>query len=190
MAVNGYVLACGGDPEDFSQGWQACRLMAAGLYGDSCRQALSRGERTGPSHRPLTPSPVHRAAAGGQSAMSGAATSSRMVRLACVFNMRVQVVPHQNDGAAELLVRGIQQAGVVSVGKALTAALGGTTVEVDAVDQPGPVAGLAQAKRSRSRRAAHAEPLTPSPFLRGQPPIGMPHPSGITRPTKARHDPT
>ncbi|MGW3957966.1 hypothetical protein ACWEKM_45545 [Streptomyces sp. NPDC004752] len=33
-AVNGYILACGGDPEDFSQRWERLRLMAAGLCGD------------------------------------------------------------------------------------------------------------------------------------------------------------
>ncbi|MFI1510201.1 hypothetical protein [Streptomyces sp. NPDC020597] len=53
-AVNGYVLACKGDPEDFSQRWEHLRLAAAGLSGDLCRQALSRWERSGT----LTPSPA------------------------------------------------------------------------------------------------------------------------------------
>ncbi|MFE1408867.1 hypothetical protein ACFW5D_36010 [Streptomyces sp. NPDC058770] len=53
-AVNGYVLACGGDPEDFSPRWERLRLAAAGLSGGLCREALNRWERTGT----LTPSLV------------------------------------------------------------------------------------------------------------------------------------
>lgn len=45
--VNGYVLACGGDPESWSARWESLRLAAAGLSGDLCREALSRWERTG-----------------------------------------------------------------------------------------------------------------------------------------------
>jgi Na+-translocating ferredoxin:NAD+ oxidoreductase RnfC subunit len=56
--------------------------------------------------------------------------------------VRVQVVPDQDDRAAELLVRGIEQAGVVGLGEALAPAFGGAAVEVDAVDQPGSVAGF------------------------------------------------
>ncbi|GAA0493024.1 hypothetical protein ACFQ2B_00320 [Streptomyces stramineus] len=45
--VNGYVLACGGDPESWSARWESLRLAAAGLPGDLCREALRRWERTG-----------------------------------------------------------------------------------------------------------------------------------------------
>ncbi|MFD8621421.1 hypothetical protein [Streptomyces sp. NPDC059513] len=45
--VNGYVLACGGDPESWSARWEGLRLAAAGFSGDLCRQALDRWERTG-----------------------------------------------------------------------------------------------------------------------------------------------
>ncbi len=45
--VNGYVLACGGDPESWSARWESLRLAAAGVTGDLCREALSRWERTG-----------------------------------------------------------------------------------------------------------------------------------------------
>lgn len=63
--------------------------------------------------------------------------------------MRVQIVPDQDDRAAELLVCGVQQAGVVSLVEALAPTFGGAAVEVDAVDQPGPVAGLGADQRSR-----------------------------------------
>lgn len=45
--VNGYVLACGGNPEDWSARWESLRLAAAGVTGDLCREALRRWERTG-----------------------------------------------------------------------------------------------------------------------------------------------
>ncbi|MFD3488754.1 hypothetical protein [Streptomyces sp. NPDC058665] len=46
-AVNGYILACNGDPEDWSVRWESLRLAAADLPGDLCREALRRWERTG-----------------------------------------------------------------------------------------------------------------------------------------------
>ncbi|WP_345653495.1 hypothetical protein, partial [Streptomyces tremellae] len=45
--VNGYVLACGGDPEDWSGRWENLRLIATTLPGDLRREALRRWERTG-----------------------------------------------------------------------------------------------------------------------------------------------
>ncbi|MGW7073064.1 hypothetical protein ACWGII_41145 [Streptomyces sp. NPDC054855] len=45
--VNGYILACNGDPESWSARWESLRLAAAGISGDVCRKALSRWERTG-----------------------------------------------------------------------------------------------------------------------------------------------
>ncbi|RXS66694.1 hypothetical protein EST92_28485 [Streptomyces sp. TM32] len=45
--VNGYVLACGGDPEEWSTRWESLRLDAAGISGDLFRDALRRWERTG-----------------------------------------------------------------------------------------------------------------------------------------------
>ncbi|MFE5560225.1 hypothetical protein [Streptomyces sp. NPDC056544] len=45
--VNGYILACGGDPEGWSARWESLRLAAADVSGDLCREALSRWERTG-----------------------------------------------------------------------------------------------------------------------------------------------
>jgi hypothetical protein len=62
-----------------------------------------------------------------------------MVRLTCVFRL--------SDRAAELLVRGVEQAGVVGLGEALAPSLGGAAVEVRAVDQPGLVAGLGADQR-------------------------------------------
>lgn len=45
--VNGYILACGGDPEGWSARWESLRLAASDVSGDLCREALSRWERTG-----------------------------------------------------------------------------------------------------------------------------------------------
>jgi hypothetical protein len=52
-------------------------------------------------------------------------------------------------GGAGLLVRGIQQAGQVGLGEALAPALDGAALEVDAVDQPRPAAGLRADQRGR-----------------------------------------
>ncbi|MGW6459927.1 hypothetical protein ACWF94_29035, partial [Streptomyces sp. NPDC055078] len=54
QTVNGYVLACGGDPEEWSLRWESLRLKTAGIPGDLYRDALRRWERTST----LTPSPV------------------------------------------------------------------------------------------------------------------------------------
>jgi len=54
--------------------------------------------------------------------------------------MRVDVVPHQDDRAAELLVGGIEQADVVLLGKALLLVLA-LVVDQAAVDEPGRVFG-------------------------------------------------
>jgi hypothetical protein len=48
-----------------------------------------------------------------------------------------QVVPDQDDRPAELLVGAVQQAGVISLVKALAPVLAGPAVQVGAVDQPG-----------------------------------------------------
>jgi hypothetical protein len=66
-----------------------------------------------------------------------------MVRLTCVFRLfRTRTM-----GAAEPLVDGIEQAGVAGLGEALAAAFGVSAVEVDAVDQPGPVTGVGADQR-------------------------------------------
>ncbi|WP_143196924.1 helix-turn-helix domain-containing protein [Streptomyces sp. CB00455] len=52
--VNAYVLACGGDPEEWSPRWESLRLAGAGLSGGLGREALAHWERTGI----LTPIPV------------------------------------------------------------------------------------------------------------------------------------
>ncbi|WP_329027166.1 hypothetical protein [Streptomyces sp. NBC_00690] len=44
--VNGYVLACGGNPEDWSARWESLRLATATPPADLCREALHRWERT------------------------------------------------------------------------------------------------------------------------------------------------
>nr|CAA51964.1 TRA4 [Streptomyces prasinus] len=45
--VNGYVLACGGNPEDWSARWESLRLGRRRGYRRSVREALRRWERTG-----------------------------------------------------------------------------------------------------------------------------------------------
>ncbi|MGI5518371.1 hypothetical protein [Streptomyces sp. CA-106131] len=51
--VNGYVLACGGDPEHWSARWESLRLVAAGVPGDLCpRGAAPVGARRGPHPLP------------------------------------------------------------------------------------------------------------------------------------------
>ncbi|WP_159402297.1 hypothetical protein [Streptomyces sp. FR-008] len=52
MTVNGYVLACGGDPKDWIVRWEKLRLAAAGATNEARRDTLVRWERTGV----LTPS--------------------------------------------------------------------------------------------------------------------------------------
>jgi len=51
----------------------------------------------------------------------------------------IQAVPHHHERAAELLVRGVQQAGVVGLGEALALVVPASAV--GAVDQPGAAAG-------------------------------------------------
>ncbi|GAA3086069.1 hypothetical protein GCM10017600_57850 [Streptosporangium carneum] len=70
--------------------------------------------------------------------------------------MGVQIVPDEHDGAAELLVDGIQQTGVVAFGEtaplALTAA-----AQPDAIDHPAAVPGL-EADHAGDRHPARAFP--------------------------------
>ncbi|MFF5315583.1 MULTISPECIES: hypothetical protein [Streptomyces] len=53
-AVVSYVLACGGDPDEWSDRWQSLRLAEAGPAGDLSREALRRWERTGVL-KPISP---------------------------------------------------------------------------------------------------------------------------------------
>jgi len=60
---------------------------------------------------------------------------------------RVRVVPHDHQGAAELLVSGVQQAGVAGLGEALARVVTVPAAVMDAVDQPRPAAGLDRDQR-------------------------------------------
>jgi hypothetical protein len=53
----------------------------------------------------------------------------------------VQVVPGQDDGTAELLVRGVQEPGVVRLGEAFAPVVAVPAAGAGAVDQPGPQPG-------------------------------------------------
>jgi hypothetical protein len=62
----------------------------------------------------------------------------------------------QDDRPAELLMRGVQQARIVSLGEALVAVLAGSAVDVRAVDQPGPPGGAGPGGDQRGYRDALA----------------------------------
>ena len=58
-------------------------------------------------------------------------------------DVRIQVIPDEHERAGELLVRGVQEPGVISVGEALAVVLAvAAAALVHAVDQPGPAPGL------------------------------------------------
>ena len=63
-------------------------------------------------------------------------------------DVRVQVVPDQDDRPAELLAGGVQQPGVVRLGEAL-ALVAAPAAGVDAVDQPGLLPGLHRDQRGQ-----------------------------------------
>jgi len=91
------------------------------------------------------------------------------------------LVPDQDDGAAELLVCGIQQAGVVGLGEALAPTLGGTAVEVNAVDQPGPTAGLgADQRRHRDPFGARGSDLHDRGAASSAPGAALGRPQALT----------
>ena len=51
-----------------------------------------------------------------------------------------KIVPDDHERAAELLVRRVQEAGVIGLGKALALVFAGAASSMDPVDQPGPAA--------------------------------------------------
>ena len=53
----------------------------------------------------------------------------------------VQAVPHDHERPAELLVRVVQQPGVIGFGEPLAPVIAGTAAVVHPVDQPGPLPG-------------------------------------------------
>ncbi len=57
-------------------------------------------------------------------------------------DVAIQVVPHDHQRASELLMRGVEEPGVVCLGEAFALVAAPPAVLVDAVDQPGPVPGL------------------------------------------------
>ena len=61
----------------------------------------------------------------------------------------IQVVPHQDDGPGELLVGSVQEPGVVRLGEAFALVFAVPAAMVDAVDQPGPAAGLDSDERGQ-----------------------------------------
>jgi hypothetical protein len=56
--------------------------------------------------------------------------------------MGIEVVPYQDDGAAELLVGGVQQPGEVRLSEAFALIVAAPAVLMHAVDQPGAAPGL------------------------------------------------
>jgi hypothetical protein len=54
----------------------------------------------------------------------------------------VEVVPDEDERPAELLVRVVQEPGVVGLGEPLALVAGPAAAGVDAVDEPGPLPGL------------------------------------------------
>jgi hypothetical protein len=68
--------------------------------------------------------------------------------------MGVQIVPDDNERAAESLMRGVQQAGVAGLGEAFAPAPPAGVVS--AVDQPGPVPGLGGDQHGRRQARAVA----------------------------------
>ena len=64
----------------------------------------------------------------------------------------IEVVPDDDKRAAELLVRGVREAGVVRFGEALARVFAGVAAGVHAVDQPGPAARLDGDQRGHETR--------------------------------------
>jgi hypothetical protein len=82
----------------------------------------------------------------------------------------VQVVPHDHQRAAELLVGGVQQLGVAGLGEALALVLAACAAAVDAVDEPGPLPrcdadqrGEGYARVVRACHLHHRSGAAPSP---------------------------
>ena len=65
-----------------------------------------------------------------------------------------QVVPDQDDGPCQLLMGGVQQAGIVGLGEALAPVLAMPAGGVSAVDQPGPAAGPGADQRGHRQALA------------------------------------
>jgi hypothetical protein len=63
----------------------------------------------------------------------------------------IEVVPDQDERAAELLVRGVQEPGVVRLGEALAPVVP-ASAKVRAVDQPGLVPGPGGDQRASDTR--------------------------------------
>jgi|HubBroStandDraft_3_1064219.scaffolds.fasta_scaffold127536_2 hypothetical protein len=73
-----------------------------------------------------------------------------------------RVVPDQDNRPVELLVGGIQQAGVIGLGEALAAVPAGPAVQVRAVDQPCPPGGAGPGGDQRGYRLATSRSLAPA----------------------------
>jgi hypothetical protein len=82
----------------------------------------------------------------------------------------IEVVPYDHQRAGELVVRGIQQGGVVGLGEAFPSVVAAGTSAVDPVDQPGPAPGpdgdqrgQGHARVVRSGHRDHGGAAAPSP---------------------------